>query len=46
MRCKQNVEALKLDLKKQKEKNAKLDDESFKSKMAQLEQLEQMKGQL
>lgn len=39
-RSQQNIEALKLDLKKQKDKTAKMDDENFKSKMAQLEQLE------
>lgn len=42
----QAIENAKNELRKQKEKNAKMDDENFKSKMAQLEQLEQMKGQL
>lgn len=36
----QAIENAKNELRKQKEKNAKMDDENFKSKMAQLEQLE------
>lgn len=45
-RTDQDVHALQLELTRQKEQMSKLDEDNFKAKMMQLEQLETMKAQL